>query len=75
MLGVHRLHFANILTPHSGTDLVLAGHLKYFLSHGENDRASDRLRRLEKLHLVLEIVTALDQYLMLSRLTLSTVAR
>lgn len=67
--------FTDILTPASGTDLVLAGHLKYFVAHGENGQAAERLRRLEKLHLVLEIVTALDQYLMLSRLTLSTVAR
>lgn len=58
-----------------GSDLLTGGHLHQFFDCGKSGTAVERFCRLEKLHLVLEIVTLLDQSLGLPRLTLSSIAR
>lgn len=73
-IGLEKL-FRDYSAAFLGSDLLTGGHLLQFFDCGKSGTAVERFCRLEKLHLVLEIVTLLDQSLALPRATLSSVAR
>ncbi|KAI0232201.1 hypothetical protein LSAT2_017458 [Lamellibrachia satsuma] len=54
-------------------ELVIAGHLTYFLDSDLD--AAERVSRLHKMHLVLELVVMLEQHLNVPRVTLGVAAR